>query len=82
MYHDDNVICNDGEEMTEKVDIDMRRSLLIQLYLNMAATYIKLNHHSVAYQILEDASKLSDKVSQIYLRQAQVALSNKSSSLE
>jgi len=67
--------------MTETVDIDMRKSLLIQLYLNMAAAYIKLNHFSVAYQILEDALNLSDRVSQVYLRKAQAALSSKSSSL-
>lgn len=47
----------------------------------MAATYIKLNHYSLANQALDDAFALSDKVSQIYLRKAQVALSNRSSSL-
>lgn len=59
----------------------MRRSLLIQVYLNMAATYIKLNHYYLANQVLDDAFVLSDKVSQIYLRKAQVALSNRSSSI-
>jgi hypothetical protein len=67
--------------MTENVDIDMRKSLLIQVYLNMAATYIKLNHFSLANTILNDAFKLSDRVSQTYLRKAQVALCNKSANL-
>lgn len=67
--------------MTETVDLDMRKSLLIQLYLNMAAAYIKLNNHYLANSVLDDALKLSDKVSQIYLRRAQIALSNKSATL-
>lgn len=67
--------------MTESVDTDMRRSLLIQIYLNMAAAYIKLNNYSLASRVLQDAMSLSDKVSQTYLRKAQVCLSNKSSSL-
>ena len=68
--------------MTEAADIDMRKSLLIQIYLNMAAAYIKLNNFNLANQVLDDAFKLSDKVSQIYLRKAQAILSNKSSSIE
>jgi hypothetical protein len=67
--------------MTETVDVDMRKSLLIQLYLNMAAAYLKLNNFSLANQVLDDAFILSDKVSQVYLRKAQVALCNKSSTL-
>lgn len=81
MYHDDNVVYYNGEEMTETVDIDMRKSLLIQVYLNMAAAYIKLNYFSLAESVLEDALLLSDKVSQIYLRKAQIPLTNKSCSL-
>jgi Tfp pilus assembly protein PilF len=68
--------------MTETVDVDMRKSLLIQLYLNMAAAYLKLNNFSLANQVLDDAFRLSDKVSQVYLRKAQVALCNKSSTVE
>lgn len=67
--------------MTETVDIDMRKSLLIQIYLNMAAAYIKLNNFYLARMVLDDAFKLSDKVSQIYLRKAQAILCNKSSTL-
>lgn len=68
--------------MTENVDMDMRKSLLIQIYLNMAAAYIKLNHYSLAKSVLDDAYALSDKVSQIYLRRGQIALCNRSSSIE
>lgn len=69
--------------MTETVDHDMRKSLLVQIYLNMAAAYIKLNHFSLAKRVLDDAGQLcEDKVSQIFLRKAQMALSNKSSSLD
>jgi hypothetical protein len=59
----------------------MRKSLLIQLYLNMAATYTHLNHFSLANQVLEDALAISDRVSQVYLRKAQVVLCNKCSSV-
>jgi tetratricopeptide (TPR) repeat protein len=47
-YCDDNVKEWDGEDMTETADIDMRKSLLVQLYLNMAAAYIHLHHYSLA----------------------------------
>jgi hypothetical protein len=33
----------------------MRKSLLIQIYLNMAAAYMNLNHYSLAYQVMEDS---------------------------
>lgn len=81
MYHDDNTKYFDGEEMTETVDTDMRKSLLIQLYLNMAAAYMKLNHFYLAKMVIADAFKLSEKVSQVYLRKAQIAMSNQSSTL-
>ena len=41
--------------MDEKPDLDMRKSLLIQVYLNMTAAYIYLNHYSLAQQVLDDA---------------------------
>lgn len=59
----------------------MRKSLLIQLYLNMAATYINLNNFDVAHEILDDALQISDKVSQVYLRKAQATLLNKGAAL-
>ena len=38
--------------MEDKPDVDMRKSLMLQLYLNMAAAYIKLNNYSVAMQCI------------------------------
>jgi hypothetical protein len=38
--------------MEEIPDIDMRRSLMLQLYLNMAAAYMKLNNFSLALQCI------------------------------
>jgi Tfp pilus assembly protein PilF len=60
----------------------MRKSLLVQIYLNMAAAYTHLNHFALAERVLQDALEISDKVSQVYLRRAQAALCNKSSSVE
>ena len=62
--------CN-GEELTESADLDMRKSLLVQLYLNMAAAYINLQHYSLAESIINDGLALSDRVSQLYFRKAQ-----------
>jgi hypothetical protein len=45
--------------MSEIPDIDMRRSLMLQLYLNMAGAYMKLNHFSLALQCIEDCLALS-----------------------
>ena len=58
-YHDDNVKQWNGEDMDETPDIDMRKSLLIQVYLNMAAAYINLNHFSLAEQVINDGLELS-----------------------
>ena len=68
--------------MDESADIDMRKSLMLQVYLNMAACYIHLNHYSVALQCIDDCFALSDRVSQIYMRKAQILLMNKGSSLQ
>ena len=80
VYNDSNVEYHEGEDLTEKADIDMKNSLLIQIYLNMAAAYIKLNNFSLAKQVIEDGFKLSDRVSQLYLRRAQAILCDQSSS--
>lgn len=55
---------------------------MLQVLLNMAASYCHLNHFSVALQCIDDCFKLSDKVSQIYLRKAQALIFNKGHSLE
>jgi predicted subunit of tRNA(5-methylaminomethyl-2-thiouridylate) methyltransferase len=37
----------------------------------MAATYINLNHYTLAEQIVNDGIALSERVSQLYFRKAQ-----------
>lgn len=79
-YCDDNVRECNGEELTESADLDMRKSLLVQLYLNMAAAYINLQHYSLAESVINDGLALSDRVSQLYFRKAQsIALCKNSS---
>jgi hypothetical protein len=34
--------------MTDTPDVDMRKSLLVQIYLNMAAAYIQAHHYNLA----------------------------------
>lgn len=60
----------------------MRKSLLIQIYLNMASAYIQLDNFSVAKQVCDDALALSGRVSQIYLRKAQAIILNIDSTIE
>jgi hypothetical protein len=60
----------------------MRKSLLVQLYLNMAAAYIQLHHYKLAERVADDGLTLSDRVSQLYFRKAQSIALNKSSNLE
>lgn len=60
----------------------MRKSLMLQVLLNMATTYCHLNHYSLALKCIDDCFDLSDKVSQIYLRKAQALIYNKGYSLE
>lgn len=82
VYSDSNVKLCDGEDMTELPDIDMRKSLMLQVYLNMAATYIHLNNYKVALQCVEDCFSLSDKISQVHLRKAQILLSMQSATID
>lgn len=60
----------------------MRKSLLIQIYLNMAAAYIKLAHFDLAEQTMKDAMELSEKVSQVYFRFAQVYMNKMDATLD
>lgn len=71
-----------GEELNEAPDLDMRKSLLVQLYLNMAAAYIQLHHYRLAEQVIDDGLALSDRVSQLYFRKAQAIALCKNSTLE
>jgi hypothetical protein len=62
-------------------DIDMRKSLLVQIYLNMAAAYINLQHYSLAEQVINDGLTLSENVSQLYFRKSQSIAFNMGSSI-
>jgi hypothetical protein len=68
--------------MEETADIDMRKSLLVQIYLNMAAAYINLNHFSLAERVIKDGLDLTEKVSQLYFRKAQTIAYRKDSNIE
>ena len=81
-YNDENVRQFCGEELTEEAEIDMHKSLLLQIYMNMAAAYMNLNHFSLAEQVVDDSFKLSEKVSQAYLRKAQSLILRKDCTLE
>ena len=59
----------------------MRKSLLVQILLNLSASYIMLNHYSLAYVCCEEAEQLTDKVSQIQFRKAQCVALNQSASV-
>lgn len=59
----------------------MRKSLLIQAYLNMCAAYIHTHHYSLAERVCDDGLALSDNVSQLYFRKAQALSLNKDSPL-
>jgi len=68
--------------MTDTPDIDMRKSLLVQVYLNMAAAYIQTHHYYLAEQVCNDGLELTDKVSQLYFRKAQCLSLRKDASMQ
>lgn len=68
--------------MDESADIDMRKSLLCQIYLNMAAAYIRVHHYSLAERVCNDGLTLTDKVSQLYFRKAQALVLRKDCSAD
>lgn len=80
-YNDDNTRLMEGEEMSETADLDMRKSLLIQVYLNMCAAYIRTHHYALAVQVCNDGLALSDKVSQLHFRKAQALALRKDASI-
>jgi tetratricopeptide (TPR) repeat protein len=82
VYTDGNVKLCDGEDMEDAPDIDMRKSLMLQVLLNMSVAYSHLHHYTLALQCIEDCFGLTDKVSQIYLRKAQTLVFNKSCTFE
>jgi len=54
---------------------------MLQVLLNISAVYCHLNNYSLSLQCIEDCLKLSEKVSQVYLRKAQALIFNKGHSL-
>lgn len=54
---------------------------MVQILMNMSATYIMLSNYSVAYSCCAEAELLTDKMSQIQFRKAQTIVLNQSSSL-
>lgn len=67
--------------MTETYDTDMRKSLMVQILLNLASSYIMLSNYYLAYHCCSEAEALTNKMSQIQFRKAQSIVYNKSSSL-
>ena len=57
--------------MDESADIDMRKSLLCQAYINLSAAYMRTHHYSLAERVCNDGLALTDMVSQLYFRKAQ-----------
>lgn len=68
--------------MSEAADLDMRKSLLIQIYLNMCAAYINTDHFSLAEQVCDEGIALCDKVSQLYFRKAQALSLRKDATIQ
>lgn len=68
--------------MSETYDTDMRKSLMVQILLNLASSYIMLSNYSLAYVCCSEAEMLTEKMSQIQYRKAQSIVYNKSASLE
>eukprot|EP01016_Furgasonia_blochmanni_P052518 TRINITY_DN8385_c0_g1_i7.p1 TRINITY_DN8385_c0_g1~~TRINITY_DN8385_c0_g1_i7.p1 ORF type:complete len:720 (+),score=178.67 TRINITY_DN8385_c0_g1_i7:114-2162(+) len=82
MYTDENVTLHDGEEVTDQMEIDMRKSMLLQVYMNLCICYMALSHFKMALIAIEDAFKISDKNSQLLYRRSQVRSFNKGATLE
>ena len=68
--------------MFEAPDIDMRKSLLCQIYLNLSAAYMKTHHYSLAERVCNDGLSLTDMVSQLYFRKAQAMSLRKDCTLD
>jgi len=79
---DDNVELHDGEELKDSNEVDMRMSMLINIYLALACAYLKLNHYSAAILAIEEGLKLNPANSQLYFRRSQARVYNKSATLE
>lgn len=79
---DDTVELHDGEDVKEQNEVDMRISMLVNIYMALACAYLKNNHYSMAITAIEDGLKLNNLTSQLYFRRSQARAYNKSSTLE
>jgi len=79
---DDNVELHDGKDVTESNEVDMRTSMLLNVYLALAACYLKLSHYSTALVAIEEGMKLNHATSQLYFRRSQARAYNKGATLE
>lgn len=69
MFNDDNVKVRGHDDKPEDdFNLDMRESLLFSTYLNLAATYIKLSHFTMAKQALRDAMTIKRANSLVLFR--------------
>jgi len=76
------VFLRDGEDLKDAHDIDLRNSMLLNIYMNLASVFMKLNYFKLAEQALSDAMKITDKNSQILFRRSQALSYNKWASLK
>jgi len=79
---DENVELHDGAELTDQNEIDMRMSMLINIYLALSCAYLKLSHYSAAIVAIDEGLKLNGANSQLYFRRSQARVYNKSATLE
>lgn len=82
-FHDNNIVYHNGEDIPmEKATIDMRVSILFNLYLCMSVCYMKMRHFKLAERVLEDAQDLSGECSMVLYRKAMAISSNLDSNLD
>jgi len=82
ILNDDTVELHDGEELKESNEIDMRVSMLVNIYLALSCAYLKLNHYSMAITAIDEGIKLNGMTSQLYFRRSQARAYNKAATLE
>lgn len=81
-FTDEDVILQDGEEIKDKKDKELRSSMLILILLNMSVAYLREGNFKEALESIEEARKLNERNSMIYFRRAQVNVCNLGSSLK
>lgn len=81
-FTDEDVILQDGEEIKDKKDKELRSSMLILILLNMSVAYLQEGNFKEALESIEEARKMNERNSMIYFRRAQVHACNLGSSLK